>query len=76
MPTYEFVCDACNGRSEFLLNVGETKRKCPKCQKSKLRRVFSSFGIADNYSPMHPRKGRGNNGAGRINPGDRGTINV
>lgn len=69
MPIYEFECEACEARTEKMLPVGRNIRKCPECGKSKLKRVFSAPAYHDTYSPMHPRRGRGNGGYGRIEPG-------
>ena len=41
MPTYEYQCDACNHNfDEFQGMNDKPLKKCPKCRKSKLRRVF------------------------------------
>lgn len=69
MPIYEFRCGACDEVSEFLLQVGETKRKCPECGENKLKRLISNPNYHDTYSPMHPRRGRGVGGYGRVDPG-------
>lgn|SRR5262245_6345447 len=43
MPTYEYQCDACNHNfDEFQSFSDKPLRKCPKCKKSKLRRVFGT----------------------------------
>lgn len=69
MPLYEFNCQDCDKHFEFILRIGETKRKCPEC-KGKLKKVvFCKSNYHDTYSPMHPRKGRGVGGYGRVNPG-------
>lgn len=70
MPIYEFRCGECDKVSEFMLNVGESKRKCPECGKNKLKRIISQINHHDTYSPMHPRRGRGHGGAGRVDPGE------
>lgn len=70
MPLYEFACAKCKKHSEFLLAMGETKKKCPECGALKLERLISNIQYHDTYSPMHPRRGRGHGGAGRIDPGD------
>lgn len=69
MPTYSFKCDACEAEVDMLLNMGETKRKCPECGKLKLKKQFTCPNFHDTYSPMHPRRGRGVGGYGRIEPG-------
>lgn len=43
MPTYEYHCDACDHNfDEFQSMSEEPLKKCPKCKKSKLRRVFGT----------------------------------
>jgi putative FmdB family regulatory protein len=43
MPTYEYVCDACgHAFEEFQSMSDKVLRKCPKCKKSKLRRLFGT----------------------------------
>lgn len=41
MPTYEYVCEACEHNfEEFQSITAEPLRKCPACGKNKLRRVI------------------------------------
>lgn len=43
MPTYDYVCDACNHKFELFQSITEpVKKKCPECKKSKLRRLFGT----------------------------------
>jgi putative FmdB family regulatory protein len=43
MPTYEYVCDACeHAFEEFQSFSDEVLTKCPSCGKKKLRRLFGS----------------------------------
>ncbi len=43
MPTYDYVCDACNHEFELFQSISaEPKRKCPKCGKNKLRRLIGT----------------------------------
>src|SRR5262245_12155618 len=43
MPTYDYVCDACeNAFEEFQSMSEEPLKKCPKCGKLKLRRLFGA----------------------------------
>lgn len=45
MPTYEYVCDACNHQfEEFQSITAEPLRKCPVCGKNKLRRLIGTGG--------------------------------
>ncbi|MDZ7616752.1 MAG: zinc ribbon domain-containing protein [Patescibacteria group bacterium] len=41
MPTYDYVCDACEHQFEDFHSITEKpKRKCPKCGRLKLRRLI------------------------------------
>jgi putative FmdB family regulatory protein len=41
MPTYEYHCDACGNHFDEFQGINEPAlRKCPKCKKLKLRRIF------------------------------------
>ncbi|MBN1911602.1 MAG: zinc ribbon domain-containing protein [Pirellulales bacterium] len=41
MPTYDYVCDACNHSFEIFHSITEEPRKkCPECGKMKLRRLI------------------------------------
>src|SRR5437016_4790447 len=43
MPTYEYHCDACEHNfDEFQSMSDPALKKCPKCGKAKLRRVFGT----------------------------------
>jgi len=43
MPTYDYVCDACQHKFELFQGIKENpKKKCPECGKSKLRRLFGT----------------------------------
>ena len=43
MPTYDYVCDACeHAFEEFQSFNDEVLTKCPKCGRKKLRRLFGS----------------------------------
>ncbi len=43
MPTYDYVCDACEHTfEEFQSMKDDLLTKCPKCGKKKLRRLFGS----------------------------------
>lgn len=45
MPTYDYECDACGHTFELFQSISEAvKKKCPKCGKSKLRRLFGTGG--------------------------------
>ena len=41
MPTYDYVCDACEHKFELFQGINDPlKKKCPECGKNKLRRLF------------------------------------
>ncbi len=41
MPTYDYLCDACNHQFELFQSIAEgPKRKCPNCGRLKLRRLI------------------------------------
>ena len=43
MPTYEYQCDACDHNFDEFQSMSEPAlKKCPKCGKQKLRRVFGT----------------------------------
>jgi putative FmdB family regulatory protein len=43
MPTYDYRCDACNHEfEEFQSMLDKPLKKCPKCKKSKLRRLIGA----------------------------------
>src|SRR6476619_4107510 len=45
MPTYDYSCDACHHEFEVFEPItAEPQKKCPKCKKNKLRRLFGAGG--------------------------------
>lgn len=43
MPTYDYHCDACEAEFEVFEPItAEPQKKCPKCKKKKLRRLFGA----------------------------------
>jgi len=43
MPIYEYECNACGERHEFIQKFSESpKRKCPACGKQRLRKLISA----------------------------------
>ena len=41
MPTYDYVCDACDHQFELFQSItASSKRKCPVCGRLKLRRLI------------------------------------
>ncbi len=67
MPTYDYVCDACDHTFEQFQGINEEHlTKCPKCKKKKLRRLIgagaaimfkgSGFYITDYRSDSYKQK--------------------
>lgn len=43
MPTYDYVCDACEHKFELFQSItAEPEKKCPECGKRKLRRLIGA----------------------------------
>ena len=43
MPIYEYECNGCGERHEFIQKFSDgPKRKCPSCGKSRLRKLLSA----------------------------------
>ncbi len=43
MPTYDYTCDACKHEFELFQSItAKPEKKCPKCKKNKLRRLFGA----------------------------------
>lgn len=43
MPTYDYVCDACNHAFEHFQSMkDDALTKCPECKKKKLRRLIGA----------------------------------
>jgi putative FmdB family regulatory protein len=43
MPTYDYVCDACDHKFELFQPItAEPEKKCPECKKPKLRRLIGA----------------------------------
>ena len=43
MPTYDYECDACGHTFDVFQSINDPKKKkCPKCGKNKLRRLFGA----------------------------------
>jgi len=66
MPTYDYVCDACDHQFEIFQSItAAAKRKCPACGRRKLRRLIgpgaaivfkgSGFYATDNRSESYKK---------------------
>ena len=45
MPTYDYSCDGCKHEFEVFEPItAQPQKKCPKCKKNKLRRLFGAGG--------------------------------
>ena len=71
MPTYEYVCDACDHEFELLQRMSDPAvRKCPKCKKLKVRRIISGgagviFKGSGFYETDYKQKRGGSGGGSR-----------
>ena len=45
MPVYEYICDACSKQFELFVHTHDAKVTCEKCGSSKIRKLFSVFGL-------------------------------
>ena len=43
MPLYEYQCQSCDNRFEFLVRADEQPAECPSCKGHALERVLSTF---------------------------------
>jgi putative FmdB family regulatory protein len=86
MPTYEYECDACEHRLEEFQSMSEKPlRKCPKCGKRKLRRLFgtgaavlfkgSGFYQTDYRSESYKTAAKAEQDAGKPPSGDKSATN-
>ncbi len=84
MPTYDYVCDGCGHKFELFQSMSEaTKKKCPKCKKSKLRRLFgagaalmfkgSGFYITDYRSEAYKKQAAADSKSGATGSSDGGS---
>jgi putative FmdB family regulatory protein len=52
MPDYEYICDNCGDNFEIFQKMSENpKKKCKKCNKYTLRRIFHAPILAKNNEP-------------------------
>jgi len=77
MPTYEYKCDACGNRFEKFQSITAAPvRKCPKCGKSKVRRLIgtgaglifkgSGFYITDYRDAGYAEKAKAESGGASV----------
>lgn len=81
MPTYDYLCDACGHKFEHFQSISDKLlKKCPKCKKSKLRRLFgtgaavvfkgSGFYQTDYRSDAYKKAAQADKTAGEAKPSD------
>src|SRR5580704_2801661 len=81
MPTYDYVCDACGHKFEEFQSISDKLlKKCPKCKKSKLRRLFgtgaaimfkgSGFYQTDYRSDAYKKAAQADKSAGESKPSE------
>lgn len=63
MPMYEYVCEDCEKKYEFLVRSAGEKPVCPVCGSKKMKRAFSTFSAHSRAekSPACPSAGRCSN---------------
>lgn len=45
MPTYEYICNSCGAKMEFVESIkSNPRRKCPECKRRKLQKLISKGG--------------------------------
>lgn len=56
MPIYEYQCISCEEKFELLrrLSDEDSEIKCPKCNKTGVKRVFSTFSTASSNTSCAP----------------------
>lgn len=75
MPTYEYLCDACQCRFELFESItAQPQKKCPECGRLKLRRLIgpgaaivfkgSGFYCTDYRSPGYQKAAAADKGSG------------
>lgn len=74
MPTYEYVCDACEHRFELFQTFSErVRRKCPACGRTRLRRLIGAgSGIIFKGSGFYETDYKRNSGAPKAPGGAEG----
>jgi putative FmdB family regulatory protein len=83
MPTYDYVCDACEHAFELFQSITEdAKKKCPECGRQKLRRLIgpgaaimfkgSGFYKTDYRSESYKKGAAADNGGGSGASGGNG----
>ena len=81
MPTYDYLCDACQHEFELFQSItAPVKRKCPECGRLKLRRLFgtgaavmfkgSGFYETDYRSESYKSAAKADSGDGAKSGGD------
>lgn len=79
MPTYDYVCDACDHKFELFQSItAEPEKKCPECGKRKLRRLIgagaaivfkgSGFYQTDYRSESYKKRAEADKPAGESKP--------
>jgi putative FmdB family regulatory protein len=72
MPLYEFQCLGCKTEFEELVRNAEEKVECPKCGKSKVKRLMSKVAFKCEGSSMRTTAGGGGSGCSTCRPGPSG----
>jgi putative FmdB family regulatory protein len=83
MPTYDYVCDACQHEFELFQSIkDEPQRKCPECGRRKLRRLIgpgaaivfkgSGFYQTDYRSESYKKAAAAEKGSGEKGSAEKG----
>src|SRR4051794_33627105 len=83
MPTYDYKCDACGHTFELFQSMkADPVRKCPKCKKSKVKRLIgtgaglifkgSGFYITDYRDQSYKDKAKAESGSAETKAGGNG----
>src|SRR4051812_35387657 len=83
MPTYDYKCDACGHTFELFQSMkADPVRKCPKCKKSKVKRLIgtgaglifkgSGFYITDYRDQSYKDKAKADSGSTETKAGGNG----
>lgn len=54
MPLYEYHCSDCENKFETLVLSSADEIACPKCNSSRLEKLFSTFGVKSESSFSEP----------------------
>jgi putative FmdB family regulatory protein len=72
VPTYEYVCGACNTRHEVQQKMTDSSLSvCPSCGESALRKLFTNVGVVFKGSGFYRNDSREKSSSGDKSSGDK-----